>query len=117
MRDNPRVRRLAYASEKFGMAVYELAVGTGRIKERLLSAYGGQAMRVWPPEELPESIAQRIEILHARITSVSASGSEGTIAATLNEMSEDAASELATEIYELSAAIDEELRASRGPMR
>jgi len=117
MSDNPRVRRLAYASEKFGMAVYDLAVGNGRFKERLLSAFASRALPVWPPKDLPKAIAQRIEMLHARLTSIPASGSEGRIAATLNEMSEDDASELATEMYELSAAIDEELRVSRGPMR
>ncbi len=117
MGDNPRVRRLAYASEKFGMAVYELTVGNGRIKERLLSAYASRALPVWPPKDLPKAIARRIEMLHARLTSIPASGSEGRIAATLDKMSEDDASDLAGKMYELSAAIDEELRASRGPMR
>jgi len=98
-----------YASEKFGAGVLTLAEAPGRIKERLLDAYLSQVMRAHPPDAgLSAEITKRINDLDARMTRVSEPAPNGTIAATVDAMTEEEASELAREIVELSWAIDHE---------
>lgn len=57
------------------------------------------------PEDLPDGLRQRFERVQERLTAVKATADEGDVVASLNEMSEDEAAEIATEIVELYHAV------------
>jgi hypothetical protein len=105
-RDN---HRLTYANEKFQQAIYQLAVGSGPIKERVRLAYL-YVLRAWPFEGLSEELAARALALHDALTKVDAEGDEGKLAATLATMSDDEAGEVAREIYDLASDLEYEHR-------
>ena len=102
---------LTYADEKFRSAIYTLAVGSGRIKERLSDA-AEIALRAYPPDDIPLPVAERIRLLNARLTRAAAEAheDEGTVDATIRLMSEDDAADIAREIYEISSELEDEDR-------
>lgn len=88
---------MSYAWEKFFSAVQGLASGQSGIRERLISAYNSNLIHV-KPEELPEKIQNDFRETEEELTKVKAKGSEGDVAASVNAMSEDRASEIAQKI-------------------
>jgi hypothetical protein len=102
---------LIYADEKFRSAIYTLAVGSGRIKERLSDA-AEMALRAYPPDNIPPPTAERIRLLHTKLTHAGAAAGEdeGTLNATIRLMSEDDAAATAREIYEIASELEDEYR-------
>ncbi|MFC3833872.1 MULTISPECIES: hypothetical protein [Deinococcus] len=85
---------LAYAREKFSVARYTLASGTGRIQERLRDAWVYSLINVMPERDLPQKhLRAEFEQHAARITSGIPVGQEGTIAAYINTLSDEEAQE------------------------
>jgi hypothetical protein len=93
-----------YAYEKFWVGVQTLATGSGRIKERLESAYVHSLIRV-NPEDLPGDLGIRFNSIQDEITKLPAVRDEGTAAATLKEMSEERACQIAKELVEIYEAL------------
>ena len=86
-----------YAIEKLGDTIDSLAVGKGRIKERLLAAYIRSLLLV-DVKALPEEAQDMLLQVKAELTSVKPVGDDGSVKATLDTMSEDQAVELAKKI-------------------
>jgi hypothetical protein len=96
---------LNYVQEKFSKAVRALAVGRGRINERLGDACIEVSI-VWPSDSVPEGLRPDVKELMERVTKIQ-DGEKGAIRATIDEMDEDEAVELAELIlaleYQLSS--------------
>ena len=104
MADRPT--NLRYAYEKFSAAVHTLATGPGRINERLLYAY--LAMVALSPEDFPAGdLRTDYQRLYAALTPKEAKRDEGKVKATLDEMGEDDAVELAELICDMEYRIGE----------
>jgi len=86
-----------YAIEKLGDTIDSLAVGKGRIKERLLAAYIRSLIHV-DVKALPEEAQDMLLQVKAELTRVKPIGDEGSVKATLDTMSEDQAVELVNKI-------------------
>jgi len=97
-----------YVREKFSKAVYDLGAAPEGIKARLVHAYSHNIVQANPPKGVSKDIARRIEALHAAMTNKPAEGSEGTIAATVAQMSDEQASKMAQEIVSIAFDIEEE---------
>ena len=95
------------------MAVRTLAIGPGRIQERLVDAFGHDLIAV-QEEDIDHEAARADWIaLKGKMTSVRAVGDEGRIRATANAMTDDEATEVAGELVSLAYRVREELRAER----
>jgi hypothetical protein len=97
--------RNSYAREKFGVAVDNLATGTGSIQDRILDAW----MSFHPLQERdfdnPEDGAAFKSIME-RLTAVKdGDPNNGYVKNTLAKMSDDDASRLASDIVELDHAL------------
>jgi hypothetical protein len=93
------------AVDKFATGCRVLAIHPGRPHQRLLDAYRSQVMHAHPPaSEIPVDIAERIEDLHARLTSAPDQG-DGTIAASVWAMSDDEARECTAQIWSINYAL------------
>ena len=105
-----------YAAEKLWSAVHELALGRGPIKERLADAAQYVAMAAGAKHDLADFRAE-YEATLARLTAVAAEGTEGAIGATIHQMSESEACDIANQIltlaYKAKAASEQE-RAQKG---
>lgn len=98
---------LSYAHEKLATGVSMLAIGSGRIHQRLIDAFTRAVMHA-PMEGEPAELSAKIRDLHEDMTCEPAVADEGTIIATVRTMTEDQACEMARRIVEL----DFEVRAA-----
>lgn len=83
----------SYAFEKFGRAVHELAASAAPIKERLANAT--YHLGVLREEDVPEEMREEFKHLRGRITSGTPQDREGTLAATINQITEQEAVDIA----------------------
>jgi hypothetical protein len=93
----------SYAAEKLSLTVHALADGKGRIQERLINAYVSQGMRMGAvnAEKFDPDLADDMRDFHERMTKVHSDNDMGYIHNTVMAMSEDEASEMASELVEL----------------
>lgn len=107
---------LEYADEKFSNAVHVLATHRAAIKERLVAALRGGVSSVQMERDVPEGLHDEYRKFLERITSGSPVSSEGSLAASVREMSEDEAVEVASLImqfeYEFRVRLEEERKGS-----
>lgn len=96
---------MTYAAEKFSNAVRELAIGTGGIRERLRNAYMHNVAHL-EPERIPSDVRDRFIELRASMTWAEPTGTEGSIAATTQAISEDHAQRLATIIVDIALDLE-----------
>ena len=96
-----------YTHEKLEATLHVLVEGKGRIKERLEDAYVSQGSRTPALDggTHDPALAEDIRQWHEDMTSVPAEAGEGTIAATVERMSEDDAQAMAQRIGELAARV------------
>ena len=106
---------LSYADEKFSAAIRSLAIGIGPIKERLIDACTYDLIHIQAERDVPENMREDFEELINSVTKDSptlANPNDGKIQATIKNMSEDAAVEIATEIlsfaYRIEGALEDE---------
>jgi hypothetical protein len=94
---------LSYTWEKFHVAVSSLASGTGSIQERLCNAYTYSLMllEVHKPDDLPAEMRDDFEQIVRELTAVEPVGSEGSVQASTNAMTDLKASEIAEKIVSL----------------
>jgi hypothetical protein len=92
---------IGYACEKLWEAVHDLALGPGRVKDRLDSAAKYVAMAAGARHDFAD-FRTEYEAVWARLTAVHARGDEGAVRATLAQMSEDEACEIASQILDLA---------------
>ncbi len=107
---------LDYAWEKFVAAANTLAAGTGSLRERLVDAYRGQAFRAdgfTPPLE-DQGLRDRMLVLHQEMTHGDPVADEGTIAASINAMTEEQLQHEADEIFSIAIALTRHLGAQDG---
>ena len=100
------MRSYAYAAEKYGVAVDSLATSTGTIQQRLKSAYFS-SMRLMPDNIEERGLWQRHGALHAAMTRVHEGPGEGYLEKTLNQMSDEEAVRLASELVSINHSIQE----------
>jgi hypothetical protein len=94
----------AYANEKLYTAALILATGQGGIHERLESAFAEQLIRLLP-EDIPKDIREDFDEVNSALTRVKAKGTEGDIAASIKELSEEEAARLAEKIFNMFAEV------------
>lgn len=87
---------LNYGFEKFSRAVHELAASSKPIKERLSDAT--YHLGVLREQHFPEEMREAFNYIAERITSGVPRSGEGTLAATVNQITEEEAVELAGSI-------------------
>jgi hypothetical protein len=96
-------RRNSYIDEQLGHAVNYLATARGRIKERLEeiadTRIGGLAAE--GEEIFPVPLRGLAADIFARLDTTEPTGNEGSYAASIRAMSEDEASQLASDIWDL----------------
>jgi len=100
---------LNYVCEKLGVAVYNMAVGTGSIQDRVHSGY--MSFHTLSPKDFPDGeLRTRYESIHDRLTALTEPPEHGNrlgkVRYTLNHMSEEDAVELAKDIYNLDFFVD-----------
>ena len=101
-----------YACEKLWEAVHDLALGRGRVKDRLDSAAQYVAMAAGAKHDFADFRAE-YDAVWARLTAVDARGDEGAVRAKLAQMSEDDACEIASQILTLAYKAKEAMEQER----
>jgi len=91
-----------YVREKLATGVSCL-VGIGGIHSRLVNAFISMTT-INGSNFSDEALGKRFDALYSRVTSVSAQGGEGKIQATINTMSDEDASGVAHELFDLYAS-------------
>ena len=82
------------------LATGALAAQKGRIRERLIQAFTYQLSGLGE-EELEPELWEKFSSLYQEVTSEPATTGEGAITASINRMSEDRASAIASEIFDI----------------
>lgn len=90
-----------YATEKLYLATLGLVRGEGGIKDRLEGA-AVTLIILRPEKDVPEKLRAEFESIHSELTSEPAQfEGEGTIRATIRQLSPDEASQIAERIFHL----------------
>jgi hypothetical protein len=93
-------RRNFKVDQELGRAIDYLATGHERIRERL--AYiAGSTLGGLSPEDFPEPLRELASSIFDRLDTTEPTGNEGSYAASIHAMSEDEASQLASDIVSL----------------
>ena len=92
---------IAYAIEKFDVAVDALAASESSIHDRLFDAHISALMRIRPDDDLPVDLRRRFSAVTDRLTSIEPRRGEGRLQATLDVLDEAAAVAIAHEIVNL----------------
>jgi len=91
-----------YVREKFGAAVYGLAMGTASLSERVIDAM--VILIMFSPDDMPDAWTQdRFRELYERSTSQEPLADEGSLTVTINGMSVDDVQELARSIVDIES--------------
>ncbi len=90
-----------YGREKLGQAVHALAVGEGRLKQRLKEAYIRGLHVVRPEDHLPAELRERFAEIKDRFTR------GGTLDASIEAMSDAEARQIVDELFYLDTLIIE----------
>jgi len=91
---------LSYGWQKFHGAIISL-VADRSLKERLNYAIAYSLYHLKPEEDLPEEIVGDFKEFLSLVTSVEAVGKEGTIAASLNSLSDEHLGDIAAKIVSM----------------
>lgn len=102
---------LSYAHEKYSVAVNIMATSDKTLRERLYDAFVSSAHLAYTehgglgPAADPET-QERLKSFHQRMTSTPAVGDEGTIAATINAMTDEEVQDAARELVEVASVVE-----------
>ena len=94
-----------YFHEKFSAAVQSMAASPESIQDRIADAYISQ-LHVLQPDELPDEIRMDFKIMVQQLTGAEPLGNEGSVKASVNQMSEDDAVSVAQKIVHMYDAIE-----------
>lgn len=98
-----------YPHEKFTGAVRGMAVSPKSLQERIADAYIYHIMHV-KTEEVPDDVKFKFEGIRERLTSVEPVGGEGSVMASVRDMSDNEAMEIANGIVDIYDHIESEFR-------
>jgi hypothetical protein len=79
----------------------------GRIKQRLMVAYVSQLSRIDPDHELPDHIVPIFDALRFTLTTDVVAGDCGTVSAELESISEEEASKIARQVFDMFLEVHE----------
>jgi hypothetical protein len=99
---------LGYVHEKFILAVDSMATSPASIQNRVADAYMFHLMHL-KEDELPEEIRMDFRIMKQQLTSAKPIGDEGSVMASVNEMSEDDAVAIAQKIVNMHGIVNSHL--------
>lgn len=105
---------LNYAAEKIGSSVHIMATTHGTLQERLYNAWvyqGHHALPMGPGQigiPMSDELIQRLVDLNERMSSITGEDGTGAYAATVLNFSDEEASEVAEEVYEINYQIRSE---------
>ncbi len=109
---------LEYASEKFSNAAHVLATHRGEIKERLVAALTGGISSLRAEPDIPEDLRAEYRRFWERVNAAPPIAGVGSLAASVREMSEDEAIEVANLILrfadEFQVRLEEKLNSPQG---
>jgi hypothetical protein len=91
---------VSYFYQKFSAAVESMAASPASIQHRIADAYISQ-LHVLQPDELPDEIRMDFTIMVEQLTRIEPVGNEGRVMASVREMSEDDAVEIARKIVHM----------------
>jgi hypothetical protein len=101
LRREVQMATIDYGNEKLWEAVHKLALGAGRMKERLEAATAHIAMASGARRTMSPALRAKFDKIWARLTAVAAPGDGGSVRATIAQMSEEEACKIASEILDL----------------
>ena len=96
-----------YPNEKFSKAVYSMATSPKPLRERIADAYIFNISHV-KIEEVPETVRSKFSNLIERLTSVEPTANEGSVIASVQQMSTEEAIEIANDILYIADIIASE---------
>ena len=99
----------SYPFEKFSNAVHTMAVSPNSIQKRIADAYLFNLIHL-RVEELPEEIHHRFVEMEEKLTSVASVGDEGSVYASVKEISTDEAVEIARSIMYMADVVESDYR-------
>jgi len=91
---------LDYAHQKFSAAVESMAESPESIQRRIAAAYLDQ-LHVINPDDLPDEVRMDFNIMVEQLTAVEPSGNEGSVNASVANMSDDDAVAIARKIVHI----------------
>ncbi len=91
---------LMYTNEELSAALHTLAIGPGRIRERILNAYTA-SLSLLEGRELAPAVASDVAILLRKLGAARDENDQPSVPLTLEHMTEDEATHLAIELHEL----------------
>lgn len=97
---------LRHLTESFGMAARSLAAGRGPVRDRLVGAFhqlGAPEIEI--RHVLDSELQESWDSIRKRMTSTPATSNEGLYQAAVNEMTEEQATELAQDLFDLAWSI------------
>jgi len=93
------MNRLSYAREKLSVGIISLIKGSNPIQERLFGAYMSfHPLRV---DDFPEDLQGDYRDIMDLLTKAKPKGDEGSVKATLNQMTEEEANIIAEKLFNL----------------
>ncbi|MCA3379633.1 MAG: hypothetical protein INF65_17360 [Roseomonas sp.] len=95
----------SYVYEKLSTAVQSLATNTENLQTRLEFAYTGALIRLTEDDFAKADQKKLFGEIKEVITAIDGNSELGSVRATLNKMSDDAARELAKKVFELYTSI------------
>jgi hypothetical protein len=105
---------IGYAAEKLWEAMHALALGAGRINARLEEAAVHVAQAAGTQHDMPHDLRTKYDAIWARLTAIPAAqgdeGAKGAVHATLAQMSEQDACDIASQIVDIAYMAKEAFR-------
>jgi hypothetical protein len=95
----------SYVHEKFSAAIESMAASPESIQHRIANAYTYHLIRL-KKEELPDEIRMDFEITAEQLTRGEPVGNEGRVMATVKQMSENEAVDIARRIVHMSDVVN-----------
>jgi ribosomal protein L12E/L44/L45/RPP1/RPP2 len=90
---------LSYGWQKFHAAIHSLT-GSEPLSQRIINAYAYSLVHL-KDEDVPSEMLKKFNQFKKNITSVEAKGDEGTIAATVNSLSDEQLQKVAEQIVSM----------------
>jgi hypothetical protein len=96
---------LDYAYEKVSTAIRTMAIGTWSLQMRIADAYTSSLILI-EPDDIPERLRPALQEIKHALTSGTPIGDEGKVVATVRQMNDDRASEVARMIADFADEVE-----------
>jgi hypothetical protein len=95
---------LPYASEKLNLGVHELATHSGKIKERLISAFNTSLAQV-PDKDLPPDARKIWDRVWRQVTALGGTAQSGKFEPSINALRDDEVLQIAKDIVTVQVMV------------